>query len=180
MADSTNFDLHDHDAASQVEHVRHRPPSTLERERELLLVVAPLRSQVNLSNIARTASCCGLTKIVACGQGKLDKTVARDGADQLEIEVHRTLLPVLKELRKAGWFLAALEQTTTSVNMHEYAFPRKLALVIGNERHGLSSEELALMDVCLEIPVWGLPHSYNVANASAMALYEYCRQYPRG
>ena len=28
--------------------------------------------------------------------------------------------------------------------------------------------------------VHGLPHSYNVATAAAMALYEFCRQYPRG
>ena len=32
----------------------------------------------------------------------------------------------------------------------------------------------------VEIPVWGLPYAYNVANATAMALYEYCRQFPRG
>ncbi|MEM1304885.1 MAG: TrmH family RNA methyltransferase, partial [Planctomycetota bacterium] len=29
-------------------------------------------------------------------------------------------------------------------------------------------------------PVWGLPHSYNVATATCMALYEYCRQFPAG
>ena len=50
--------------------------------------------------------------------------------------------------------------------------------MIGNERAGLAEDELALMDDCVEIPVWGLPYSYNVATATAMALYEYCRQYP--
>jgi len=28
----------------------------------------------------------------------------------------------------------------------------------------------------IEIPVFGLPYSYNVATATALALYEYCRQ----
>jgi tRNA G18 (ribose-2'-O)-methylase SpoU len=51
-------------------------------------------------------------------------------------------------------------------------------LVIGNERLGLAPDALALMDDCVEIPVWGLPYSYNVATATAMALYEYCRQHP--
>jgi tRNA G18 (ribose-2'-O)-methylase SpoU len=32
----------------------------------------------------------------------------------------------------------------------------------------------------VEIPVYGLPYSYNVATATAMALYEFCRQYPSG
>src|SRR5947209_3278635 len=95
-------------------HVRHKPPSTLERPRDLLLVCAPMRSNVNLSNIARTASCCGLTKIVACGQPKLDRDIARDGADEIKIETHRTLAPVLKDLTQQGYTLVGLEQTTNS------------------------------------------------------------------
>ena len=39
---------------------------------------------------------------------------------------------------------------------------------------------LRMLDDVVEIPVYGLPHSYNVATATAMALYEYCRQFPRG
>jgi tRNA G18 (ribose-2'-O)-methylase SpoU len=52
--------------------------------------------------------------------------------------------------------------------------------VIGNERAGLDDELLALCDDTVEIPVWGLPASYNVATATTMTLYEYCRQYPDG
>jgi tRNA G18 (ribose-2'-O)-methylase SpoU len=64
--------------------------------------------------------------------------------------------------------------------LHEYAFVRKTALVVGNERTGLTEDELRRLDDVVEIPVWGLPYSYNVATATAMALYEYCRQYPKG
>jgi hypothetical protein len=28
--------------------------------------------------------------------------------------------------------------------------------------------------------VWGMPFSYNVATATTMAVYEYCKQYPGG
>ena len=52
--------------------------------------------------------------------------------------------------------------------------------MIGNERGGLSAEALALCDRAVEIPIWGLPHSHNAATAAAIAMYEYCRQYPRG
>ena len=37
-----------------------------------------------------------------------------------------------------------------------------------------------LVDAVVEIPVLGLPYAYNVANATAMALYEYCRQFSAG
>jgi tRNA G18 (ribose-2'-O)-methylase SpoU len=139
-----------------------------------------MRSNVNLSNIVRTAGCCGITRLIACGRPKIDKTIARDGADQVQLEAHRTLPPILKELKAEAYILVGLEQTTNSISLHEYHFERRTALVIGNERPGLTEEELRLMDAVVEIPVWGLPYAYNVANAAAMAMYEYCRQFPSG
>jgi tRNA G18 (ribose-2'-O)-methylase SpoU len=161
-------------------HERHKPPRHLDRSRELLLVCATMRSNVNLSRIARVASCCGLERIICIGQAKLERKIARDGADTLRLETHRSLLPVLDALRTDGYRLVGLEQTSNSQNLHDYRFARRTALVIGNERTGLTVEALAGLDDVVEIPVWGLPFSYNVASAATMALYEYCRQFPNG
>jgi tRNA G18 (ribose-2'-O)-methylase SpoU len=165
---------------SDFAHQRHKPPTPLERPRELALVCAPLRSGVNLSRIVRVASCCGITQLIACGQTKVDPKIARVVESDLEIERHRTLPSVLKRLRAAGYRLAGLEQTTNSQNLHEYSFERKTALVIGNERLGLEESVLSLLDDVIEIPVYGMPYSYNVATATTMAIYEYCRQFPSG
>ena len=121
-----------------------------------------------------------MTRIICTGPAKLDRRIARDGADTIQIETHRTLPPVLAELRAAGYRLIGLEQSSDSCDIHEYAFPRKAALVIGNERTGLTQELLDVLDEVVEIPVWGLPYSYNAATATVMALYEYCRQFPEG
>ena len=59
-------------------------------------------------------------------------------------------------------------------------FVRRTVLVVGNERTGLNDEILPLLDDVVEIPVFGLPHSFNVATATSMAMYEYCRQFPHG
>jgi tRNA G18 (ribose-2'-O)-methylase SpoU len=158
--------------------VRHRPPTPLTAPRELVVACAPLRSNVNLSTIARTAGCCGVERVIVCGHARIDQKIARDAAEAVHLEVRNSLPPVLRKLREQGYRLVGLEQTTDSVNLHTYPFQRRSALVIGNERAGLSQAELELMDDCVEIPVWGLPYSYNVATATAMALYEYCRQYP--
>lgn len=96
------------------------------------------------------------------------------------MEVRRSLPPVLKSLKADGFHVVGLEQTSDSIVIHDYEFQRKTALVIGHERHGLEGEALQLLDVAIEIPVWGLPFSYNVATATSMALYEYCRQFPGG
>jgi tRNA G18 (ribose-2'-O)-methylase SpoU len=166
------------DGPGTFEQVRHRPPTPLAQPRELVVACAPMRSNVNLSTIVRTAGCCGVQRLIVCGNARIDKTIARDGADAVQLEVRNSLAPALRRLRDDGYRLVGLEQTTNSTNLHEFRFERRTALVIGNERQGLGEAELALMDACVEIPVWGLPYSYNVATATAMALYEYCKQYP--
>lgn len=161
-------------------HLRHKEPLALSRPRELAVAVPQLQSKVNLSRIVRAAGCCGLPWILAEGNGKLDPKIARDGADEVRIDTCRTLGPALKKLKADGYALVGLEQTTGSVWIHEYAFPRKTLLVLGNERAGIPAETLELLDAAVEIPVYGLPYSHNVATAAAIGMYEYCRQYPTG
>lgn len=139
-----------------------------------------MRSNVNLSRIARAAGCCGVGRIICTGTAKLDRKIARDGADTVQIETRRSLPPVLEKLRGEGFRLVGLEQTSGSTDIHRYEFPHQTALVIGNERTGLTPEVLELLDDVVEIPVWGMPYSYNAATATVMALYEYCRQWPDG
>lgn len=162
------------------EHVRHQTPRELLQPRGLVLACAPLRSNVNLSRIARAAGCCGVSRIVCAGRARLDPKIARDAAETITIESHRSLVPVLKKLRSEGYTRVGLEQTTNSSDLHHYAFDRQTVLVIGNERQGLTDDLLAELDAVVEIPVWGLPYSYNVATATMMAMYEYCRQFPEG
>jgi tRNA G18 (ribose-2'-O)-methylase SpoU len=164
----------------QFVHQRHKPPTPLDRPRELVIACAPLRSNVNLSHILRTAGCSGIARVICCGNAKALTKIARDGADTVALEVHRTLPPVLNQLAREGYRLAGLEQTSNSTSLYDYRFERKTALVIGNERLGLTEDELSIVADVIEIPVYGLPYAYNVHTATAMALYEYCKQFPRG
>lgn len=165
---------------NEFEHQRHKPPTSLERPRELVVVCAPLRSNINLSRIVRVAGCCAIERVICCGTAKVIGKIARDGADAVQVQTHRTLAPVLRVLRGERYHLVALEQASNSQSLHGFAFQRRTALIVGNERLGLASEELRLVDAVVEIPVWGMPFSYNVATATAMAVYEYCKQFPAG
>ena len=161
-------------------HQRHKVPTPLERGRELILALPPMRSNVNLSRIVRAAGCCGVRQVVACGPTRLNPKIARDGGEHVQLRVHRSLPPVLAKLRTEGYRLVGLEQTTGSRCLYDYAFPRRCVLVVGNEREGLSEALLSLMVDVVEIPTYGLPYSHNAATAAAIAMYEYCRQYPTG
>ena len=165
---------------NQFEHLRHKEGSALSRPRELIVACAPMRSNVNISSVARTASACAVERLVLTGNASLISKIARDGAEELEVSIHRSLAPVLQKLRSDGYRLVGLEQTTNSTSIHSYNFSWRTVLVVGNERTGLTPEILELLDDVVEIPVYGLPHSFNAATAASMALYEYCRQYPNG
>ena len=139
-----------------------------------------MRSNVNLSRIARRPAAAGVRRMICCGNAKVIGKIARDAAETLQVEVHRTLPPVLEKLREEGFAIVGLEQTTGATSIFEFPFPRRTVLVVGNERNGIEAEVLRLLDHAVEIPVYGLPYAHNAATAAAMALYEYCRQYPRG
>ena len=160
---------------------RHRPPTPLERPRELIVACPPMRSNVNLSRIVRAAGCCGVRRMICCGNAKVVGKIARDAETVVEIEVHRTLPPVLEAAAaRRGTSWSAWSRPPARVSLFEFPFPRKTVLVVGNERLGIEDEVLRLLDHTVEIPVYGLPYAHNAATAAAMALYEYCRQYPRG
>lgn len=159
---------------------RHVPSLPLERQRPLILACVPMRSHVNLSQIARTASACAAQRLIVCGNAGLNAKIARDAVSELPIERRRSLRPVLLRLAAEGYRIVGLEQTTNSTCLHQFTFPRRTVLVVGNERSGLPEDVLATVHDVVEIPVWGLPHSHNAATAADMAMYEYCRQFPTG
>ncbi len=159
---------------------RHKPAWPLDRPRELIVALPPMRSNVNVSRVARAAGCFGVRRLICCGAARVIGRIARDAAETLEIEIHRTLPPVLRRLRDEGYQIVALEQSKKSVSIFEFAFERRTVLAVGNERTGVEEEVLRLADRAIEIPVYGRPYAHNAATAAAMAMYEYCRQFPRG
>jgi len=163
---------------NRFEHIRHKPPEIPAVARELIVACPPMRSHVNLSHIVRTCGCFGIRRVIACGAAGLHGRIARAGAEQVALEIHRSLPPVLERLRAEGCEIVGLEQATGSERLFDFAFAARTVLVVGNERTGLTEDVLARLDRVAEIPMAGLPHSLNAATAAAIAVYEYCRQWP--
>lgn len=138
-----------------------------------------MRSHVNLSHIVRTCGCFGIQRVIATGTARLDERIARDGAEHVVLEIHRSLPPVLDRLKAEGYELVGLEQATGSESLFSFAFTPRTVLVVGNERLGLEDDVLSRLDRVAEIPMAGLPHSLNAATSAAIAIYEYARQIPR-
>ncbi len=170
----------DHPKSKRFEQQRHKAAAPLRRPRELVVACVPMRSNVNLSQIARTASACAVNRMILCGNARLIEKIARDSGEAFRIEKRRSLEPVITKMAAAGYQIVGLEQATHSRNLHTFQFERRSVLVVGNERLGVSETILDQVHDVVEIPVWGKPHSYNAATAANMAIYEYCRQFPFG
>lgn len=93
------------------------------------------------------------------------------GAEQLvPFEYYETL--DLGTLDLAGYRIVALEQSPDSINLRDYQSPELVALILGEEVHGIPSDILAACDDTLEIPMHGQKESFNVSVATGIALYE--------
>ena len=71
--------------------------------------------------------------------------------------------------------LCHVEQVENSVPLQEFDPACKLAIVFGNEVEGVSDDVLALCDLFIEIPQFGMKHSLNVSVAAGIVLWELVR-----
>ena len=65
-------------------HQRHKPPTPLERDREIIVALPPLRSNVNAARIIRTAGCCGVKRVIRVGVSYQDGIDAGSECETVE------------------------------------------------------------------------------------------------
>ena len=59
----------------------------------------------------------------------------------------------IERKRREGFAVVAVEQTSESVALHEFEFPRKSVLLLGNERAGIPVELIGLVDHCVRLAI---------------------------
>lgn len=72
--------------------------------------------------------------------------------------------------------MIGLEQTTSSIQLCDFSFPRRSILLLGKEKEGIPIGILNLVDQCVEIPQLGVIRSLNVHVSGAVAMWEYTKQ----
>lgn len=156
---------------------------------EIILLVHNIRSTFNVGSIFRTADGFGVTQIILSGytpyptcpdderlphiREKITRQIHKTalGAEALVPFIH-SLAPPLDRLKKQGYRIVALEQSPSSIPLHTYHAPEKIALLLGEEVDGITPELLRECDEIVEIPMQGAKESFNVSCAAAIALYQ--------
>ena len=160
---------------------------------DIILLLPNLRSTYNVGSIFRTADGFGVKKIIMSGytpypdlnligkadprlphlRQKITNQIAKTalGAETIIDFDYLAELP-LKELKSKGYTIIGLEQAPNSIMLPNFtANSQKIALMIGEEVHGLTAQEVAACDLIVEIPMQGQKESFNVSVATGICLY---------
>ncbi len=148
----------------------------------LYLILENLRSSYNVGSVFRTCDSTCITKLFLCGYTPLppDLGISKTalGAEEyVPWEYAPEALAVVEFLQSEGIFVAAFETTSKSINLYDFSFPKPAAIVVGNEKDGISLDVLNRADAVVQVPAWGYKNSLNAANLCGIALYEAIRQY---
>lgn len=149
------------------------------------VILENIRSLYNVGAMFRTSDGARIEKLYICGftasppRKEIDKT-ALGSTESVPWEWRSDSLDVIRELREKGYQVVALEHTDRSVEhgIAEYRFP--LCLIMGNEVDGVSPEAVAMSDMAIEIPMYGIKQSLNVAVAYGIAVYRIVEAFRKG
>jgi tRNA G18 (ribose-2'-O)-methylase SpoU len=79
----------------------------------------------------------------------------------------------LSLLKSNSYKLVAVETASNSVNISDFTFEQKTALVLGSESYGISHNVLEMCDASVFINMPGIVKSMNVSHALAIAVFMY-------
>jgi tRNA G18 (ribose-2'-O)-methylase SpoU len=151
---------------------------------DLKILLHNVRSMHNVGAAFRSADAFGINEILISGftptppRPEITKTAI--GAEKhVDWQQINELQEELGELKKSGYLLVGLEQTTESVALPDYEPPsdKKICLVFGNEVTGVDDELLPLIEDFVEIPQFGHKHSLNVSVTVGVALYAFLQKF---
>jgi len=155
---------------------------------EIIVIAHNIRSTHNVGSIFRTCEGFGIKHIIISGYTpyprQANDTRLPHIAEKLTKQIHKTALGAeamvsfeyqenldLQILKNNGYTIVGLEQNERSIMLKDYTSPDKIALLLGEEVEGISSDLIAECDDIIEIPMSGQKESFNVSVAAGIALY---------
>lgn len=143
-------------------------------------VCARVQDPGNLGTIIRIADACGLAGILAlsgCADVSSPKVIRASAGSLFHLPVYSgaAFADLARLSQENGGYLvglsgaAEIDLPTFTATSNTTVSP--LFICLGNEAQGLSSEEIALCNETIAIPMWGKAESLNVATAAAIALH---------
>lgn len=151
----------------------------------LILMTDNLMGEANIGSLFRLADAFSIEKIIFCGSpvnlnsNRLKRT-ARATIQNVDFEYYKEAVEAIERYTSLGYQPYALEITADSRPLDSINFEKekKILLIAGNERHGISNQLLEKIGSRIHIKMFGRNSSMNVAQATGIALYEITKTLP--
>ena len=150
----------------------------------LVVVLDDIRSLNNIGSFFRTGDAFNIEKIFLCGitavppHRDIHKT-ALGATDTVDWEYKKQTIDCVLDLKKQGYELCVIEQTSETTLLQEVAqlAIKPVVVVFGNEVNGVAQEVIDVADRIIEIPQFGTKHSLNVSVCAGLVMWEFCKKH---
>lgn len=158
--------------------------------RDIIIIANDIRSTHNVGSLLRTADGFGVNHFYMTGitpypttdndqrlphisqklTNQINKT-ALGAENTVSWSYEGNLQQLLDKLKNEGYTIIGLEQSSGSTKLNQYQPPTKCALLLGTEVDGIPYDLLEKCDDIVEIAMYGQKESFNVVQATAIALF---------
>jgi len=148
--------------------------------RHLKVWLHDIRSLHNTGSAFRSCDAFGVGELLLSGftpippRPEITKT-ALGAEEHVDWKQMTDPLTHIRALKKEGYIIAGIEQVHDSILLNEY-LPKndtKICVIFGNEVTGIYSKLLPELDICLEIPQFGMKHSLNISVTVGIVLFHF-------
>lgn len=149
------------------------------RQPDLTIFMEQVHLQHNLAAIVRTADAMGINNVHATWDddtSRISRNVASGSQKWVNLHSHDTTEDAVAVMREQGMQIIATNLSATAIDFREVDYTKPTAIIMGQEKFGISEKALALADQDVIIPMVGMCQSLNVSVASALIMYEAQRQ----
>lgn len=145
-----------------------------QRNFDTAVVLESIYDRGNVSAVMRSAEGLGFGNfhVIETSEKFKESNRVTQGADKwVETKKWKKTTDCVKSLKAEGYKIYVTHLDARSKPLHEIDFSGKTALVLGNERDGVSPEMIEAADATIIIPMSGFVQSFNISVAGALALY---------
>lgn len=150
------------------------------RQTDLTVVCENIHDPHNVSAILRSCDAVGVNTVHLLYTNetfpKLGKKSSASAKKWLDFKRYRSHQELQESLKDQNMTIYATYIDASAKSIFDIDWTQPSAIIMGNEHRGVSSEALAIADQMLFIPMFGMIESLNVSVATAVTLYEACRQ----
>ena len=153
------------------------------RQAGLTLVLEDVFDPHNLGAVTRSCDAFGIQELHVIFETHPEfdpKQVGKNSSTAtnkwLNYHIHHHTETAIRSLQAGGWLVVAtVIEAADSIFEADLSHPQ-IALLLGNEKTGLSPTAIALADRQVTIPMQGIAQSMNISVSAAVFIYEVTRQ----